>query len=193
MSSCVKSTCDCRINGQVIIQKIWTRTNRIRFHCPLDVPQIRAFTFPEQCFHPGKVMNIPGRIRCRLIWPCYQESWKDASNSVPTVCLNISPMKPVRSLFDLCISLLICCYCLDIALKGGKPRFEVPSIKNYFQDMDFILNVVSDGPNKSFAFRRLRYLESKFQLYQLLNEHHEVAESKVRTFLRPRYTCFVRD
>ena len=33
--------------------------------------------------------------------------------------------------------------------------------------MDFILNVISDGPTKSFAFRRLRYLESKFHMYVL--------------------------
>ena len=49
--------------------------------------------------------------------------------------------------------------------------------------MDFILNVISDGPTKSFAFRRLRYLESKFHMYVLLNEYQELADSKVRTLL----------
>ncbi|KAI3654442.1 hypothetical protein MP228_001161 [Amoeboaphelidium protococcarum] len=57
-------------------------------------------------------------------------------------------------------------------------RFVVPTIKNFFQDMDFILNVISDGPTKSIAFRRLRYLESKFQMHVLLNEQAENAQSK---------------
>ncbi|KAJ3200950.1 AMP deaminase [Entophlyctis luteolus] len=56
--------------------------------------------------------------------------------------------------------------------------YEFPSVKEYFTDQDFILNCISDGPMKSFAFRRLRYLESKFQMYVLLNEYQEMADSK---------------
>ncbi|KAJ3084731.1 AMP deaminase [Rhizoclosmatium globosum] len=58
------------------------------------------------------------------------------------------------------------------------PAYQVPSVKEYYQDQDFILNCISDGPMKSFAFRRLRYLESKFQMYVLLNEYQEMADSK---------------
>ncbi|KAJ3162014.1 AMP deaminase [Geranomyces michiganensis] len=58
------------------------------------------------------------------------------------------------------------------------PKCTFPSIKDYFLDMDYILEVVSDGPTKSFAFRRLRYLESKFHMYVLLNEYQEMADSK---------------
>ena len=57
-------------------------------------------------------------------------------------------------------------------------RFEVPSLKEYFTDLDFILAVTSDGPTKSVAFRRLKYLESRFQLYLLLNETQELQECK---------------
>ncbi|KAJ8331519.1 AMP deaminase [Batrachochytrium dendrobatidis] len=57
-------------------------------------------------------------------------------------------------------------------------KCHVPSVKNYFQDMEYIQNIISDGPTKSFAFRRLRYLESKFQMYVLLNEYQEMADSK---------------
>ncbi|KAJ3291268.1 AMP deaminase [Borealophlyctis nickersoniae] len=55
---------------------------------------------------------------------------------------------------------------------------EIPSIKEYFQDQEYILNIISDGPTKSFAFRRLRYLESKFNMYVLLNEYQEMADTK---------------
>lgn len=47
-------------------------------------------------------------------------------------------------------------------------------------DLEDILNVSSDGPSKSFAFKRLQYLEGKFNLYVLLNEYQEMADSKVR-------------
>lgn len=55
----------------------------------------------------------------------------------------------------------------------------MPTIKEYFQDLDEVLSVISDGPAKSFAWRRLRYLESKWNLYVLLNEYRELAEMKV--------------
>ncbi|KAI5480450.1 AMP deaminase [Pseudohyphozyma bogoriensis] len=58
------------------------------------------------------------------------------------------------------------------------PAYEVPTIKEYFQDLDEVLSVISDGPVKSFAYRRLKYLESKWNLYVLLNEYRELAEMK---------------
>ncbi|KAI9297613.1 AMP deaminase [Neoconidiobolus thromboides FSU 785] len=63
-------------------------------------------------------------------------------------------------------------------LENGKYLYEVPSIKEHFSDLEFILQIISDGPTKSFAYRRIRYLESKFQLYSLLNEYQELAASK---------------
>ncbi|KAG0069893.1 AMP deaminase [Linnemannia elongata] len=63
-------------------------------------------------------------------------------------------------------------------LADKKPVIDVPSPKDYFQDLDFVLSVISDGPTKSFAFRRLKYLESKWSMYILLNEYEELAEAK---------------
>ncbi|AEO65415.1 uncharacterized protein THITE_2112381 [Thermothielavioides terrestris NRRL 8126] len=62
--------------------------------------------------------------------------------------------------------------------KAGTPFVDVPTIKEYYLDLEEILNVSSDGPIKSFAFRRLQYLEGKFNLYILLNEYQETADSK---------------
>ena len=47
-------------------------------------------------------------------------------------------------------------------------------------DLDFILDVISDGPAKSFAYRRLQILESKWNMHVLLHEFEEIAETKVR-------------
>jgi len=66
-----------------------------------------------------------------------------------------------------------------VAIEENHSLYEVPSIKEYFQDLDYILGVISDGPAKSFAYRRLKYLESKYNMYTLLYEHQELADSKV--------------
>ncbi|EJF63197.1 AMP deaminase [Dichomitus squalens] len=62
--------------------------------------------------------------------------------------------------------------------KGKRPVYDVPSIREYFVDLEKILAVICDGPTKSFAFRRLNYLTSKFTMYSLLNEQQELAEMK---------------
>ncbi|KAI9650975.1 AMP deaminase [Ciborinia camelliae] len=58
------------------------------------------------------------------------------------------------------------------------PVINIPDIREFYMDLEQILNVSSDGPSKSFAFRRLQYLEGKFNLYVLLNEYQEMADSK---------------
>lgn len=60
----------------------------------------------------------------------------------------------------------------------GEPILHVPTIREFYMDLDTILSVSSDGPSKSFAFRRLQYLEGKFNLYVLLNEYQEVSDTK---------------
>ncbi|KAF9869818.1 AMP deaminase [Colletotrichum karsti] len=61
---------------------------------------------------------------------------------------------------------------------NGKPLISVPTIREFYMDLDHVLGISSDGPSKSFAFRRLQYLEGKFNLYALLNEYQETADSK---------------
>ncbi|KAF4829334.1 AMP deaminase [Colletotrichum tropicale] len=64
------------------------------------------------------------------------------------------------------------------AQASGAPLVRVPTIREFYMDLDQILSISSDGPCKSFAFRRLQYLEGKFNLYALLNEYQETADSK---------------
>lgn len=59
-----------------------------------------------------------------------------------------------------------------------EPAIKIPTIREFYMDLESILKVSSDGPSKSFAFRRLQYLEGKFNLYALLNEYQETADSK---------------
>lgn len=59
-----------------------------------------------------------------------------------------------------------------------KPIVQIPSLRDFYMDLDAIVDVSTDGPAKSFAFKRLSYLEGKFHLYTLLNEYQEIADSK---------------
>lgn len=61
---------------------------------------------------------------------------------------------------------------------ANTPVVGVPTLKDFYMDLEQILAISSDGPSKSFAFRRLQYLEGKFHLYSLLNEYQETADSK---------------
>lgn len=63
-------------------------------------------------------------------------------------------------------------------VESDLPVIRVPTIREFYMDLEEILAISSDGPSKSFAFRRLQYLEAKFNLYILLNEYQETADSK---------------
>ncbi|KAI9255489.1 hypothetical protein BY458DRAFT_535519 [Sporodiniella umbellata] len=65
-----------------------------------------------------------------------------------------------------------------IVTDNKEPVHTVASPKQYYEDLEHLLAIISDGPAKSFAFRRLRYLDSKWQMYILLNEFQELADSK---------------
>ena len=54
----------------------------------------------------------------------------------------------------------------------------IPTLRDYFIALDTIQDIASDGPAKSFAYRRLQYLEGRYNLYALLNEYEEVADTK---------------
>ncbi|KAK7018040.1 AMP deaminase [Paramarasmius palmivorus] len=59
-----------------------------------------------------------------------------------------------------------------------KPMYDIPTVREYFKDLDYVLSVIADGPTKSFAFRRLKYLAGKFNMYSLMNEFQELADMK---------------
>lgn len=58
------------------------------------------------------------------------------------------------------------------------PILKVPTLRDFYRDLEYVINVSSDGPSKSFAFRELDILEGKFNLYFLVNEYEETAICK---------------
>uniref|UniRef100_A0A8C9U2G2 AMP deaminase n=1 Tax=Scleropages formosus TaxID=113540 RepID=A0A8C9U2G2_SCLFO len=53
-----------------------------------------------------------------------------------------------------------------------------PDLQEYIADMSIMMALIINGPVKSFCYRRLQYLSSKFQMHILLNEMKELAAQK---------------
>ncbi|KAM6976510.1 AMP deaminase 2 isoform 1-T1 [Aplochiton taeniatus] len=53
-----------------------------------------------------------------------------------------------------------------------------PDLQDYIADMNVMMALIINGPVKSFCYRRLQYLSSKFQMHILLNEMKELAAQK---------------
>jgi len=63
--------------------------------------------------------------------------------------------------------------------KKGNVMWDVPTLKEYYLDAEFILNsVVNSGPGRTLAYRRLKYLQAQFGLYQLLHSNRESEEQR---------------
>ncbi|VVC27125.1 AMP deaminase,Adenosine/AMP deaminase domain,Metal-dependent hydrolase,Adenosine/AMP deaminase [Cinara cedri] len=66
----------------------------------------------------------------------------------------------------------------DEDLERPVQGFPYPNLETFCRDMQRLCTMISDGPLKSFCYRRLSYLSSKFQLHVLLNELRELASQK---------------
>ncbi|PRP86453.1 AMP deaminase [Planoprotostelium fungivorum] len=69
-----------------------------------------------------------------------------------------------------------------VAVKDGADAYEAPlSFKQYVEDYNSVLHTVSYGPVKSLTYKRLKFLESKFNFHKLLNADRELLASKLDT------------
>ncbi|XP_076613712.1 AMP deaminase 2 isoform X1 [Chaetodon auriga] len=62
--------------------------------------------------------------------------------------------------------------------KSVEVDLPYPDLKEYIADMNVMMALIINGPVKSFCYRRLQYLSSKFQMHILLNEMKELAAQK---------------
>uniref|UniRef100_A0A8C6TT79 AMP deaminase n=1 Tax=Neogobius melanostomus TaxID=47308 RepID=A0A8C6TT79_9GOBI len=65
-------------------------------------------------------------------------------------------------------------------LDGRSTELDLPypDLQEYIADMNVMMALIINGPVKSFCYRRLQYLSSKFQMHILLNEMKELAAQK---------------
>lgn len=62
--------------------------------------------------------------------------------------------------------------------EGKRIPFSVTQFSQFIEDMILMTKAITDGPLKSFCYKRLSYLSHKFQLHVLLNEIRELAAQK---------------
>ncbi|KAM5202121.1 AMP deaminase 2 isoform 3-T5 [Hipposideros larvatus] len=62
-------------------------------------------------------------------------------------------------------------YCSEVEL-------PYPDLQEFVADVNVLMALIINGPIKSFCYRRLQYLSSKFQMHVLLNEMKELAAQK---------------
>ncbi|GCB71197.1 hypothetical protein scyTo_0008783 [Scyliorhinus torazame] len=68
----------------------------------------------------------------------------------------------------------------NIMDKSTELDLPCPDLQEFTADMNVLMALIINGPVKSFCYRRLQYLCSKFQMHVLLNEMKElVAQKKV--------------
>ncbi|KAJ2845422.1 AMP deaminase, partial [Coemansia erecta] len=67
----------------------------------------------------------------------------------------------------------------ELRASGAQPITSAPSIREFYMDLNFVLDTISDGPVKTWTYRRLRYLDARWQLYILMNEREETMQSKL--------------
>nr|XP_054601823.1 AMP deaminase 2 isoform X1 [Nothobranchius furzeri] len=66
----------------------------------------------------------------------------------------------------------------DVMEKNTELDLPYPDLQEYIADMNIMMALIINGPVKSFCYRRLQYLSSKFQMHILLNEMKELAAQK---------------
>ncbi|XP_005357189.1 AMP deaminase 1 isoform X1 [Microtus ochrogaster] len=77
----------------------------------------------------------------------------------------------------------------EAAASRGEPKpYPYPNLDDFLDDMNFLLALIAQGPVKTYTHRRLKFLSSKFQVHQMLNEMDELKELKNNPH-RDFYNC----
>lgn len=69
-------------------------------------------------------------------------------------------------------------YDTPLSMEKSIPMVKVPTLRDFYSDLEYVKDVSSDGPSKSFAYRELDILEGKYNLYFLVHEYEETATCK---------------
>lgn len=68
---------------------------------------------------------------------------------------------------------------VEVSDAQGKPQcFDFVPLQEFIRDLNLMCAMISDGPLKSFCYRRLSYLTNKFSMHISLNEMKELHAQK---------------
>lgn len=62
--------------------------------------------------------------------------------------------------------------------KKGLSTAKFPSWNDFVKDFGTMIGMITDGPLKTYCFRRLQYLGLLFKLHKLMNEMQESSQQK---------------
>ncbi|XP_074833675.1 AMP deaminase 1 isoform X2 [Carettochelys insculpta] len=75
-----------------------------------------------------------------------------------------------------------------VAQRGEPKALLYPNLQEFVDDMNFLLALIAQGPMKTYAHRRLKFLSSKFKVHEMLNDMEELKELKNNPH-RDFYNC----
>ncbi|XP_030077385.1 AMP deaminase 1 [Microcaecilia unicolor] len=71
----------------------------------------------------------------------------------------------------------------------NKPKdLMYPDLNSFVDDMNFLIALIAQGPVKTYSHRRLKFISSKYQVHEMLNEMEEMKELKNNPH-RDFYNC----
>ncbi|XP_061912902.1 AMP deaminase 1 [Entelurus aequoreus] len=76
----------------------------------------------------------------------------------------------------------------DAADKHRPRDLPCPDYNSFIDDMNFLIALIAQGPTKTYSHRRLKFLMSKFNVHEMLNEMEEMKELKKNPH-RDFYNC----
>jgi len=82
-------------------------------------------------------------------------------------------------------------YVYDDAAAADKHQpqdLPCPDYDTFVDDMNFLISLIALGPTKTYTHRRLKFLSSKFNVHEMLNEMDELKELKLNPH-RDFYNC----
>ncbi|KAL1514036.1 hypothetical protein ABEB36_003361 [Hypothenemus hampei] len=130
-------------------------------------------SFDDVLLHSLSKEDIMGLLKSDLNFP------EHGIHHPPTTAPWVAPETPETSEVFVNNNGVYNVYPNGDAVKSGKPNdYSYPDVGQFTSDFYLMCNMIADGPLKSFCYRRLSYLSSKFQLHVLLNELRELASQK---------------
>jgi AMP deaminase len=55
-------------------------------------------------------------------------------------------------------------------------RYDYVDVETFRKDLQLLYTMIVNGPLKTFSYRRLKFLNHKYHMHELLNEQQEVSE-----------------
>ncbi|XP_032898686.1 AMP deaminase 1 [Amblyraja radiata] len=129
------------------------------------------------------------RTTSRFLRTMEHEQWKDKDEVhpvyTPLIKAGDDPFNPKglpENLGYVCKMKdgMIYIYANNESIKNNEPK-DLPylDVPGFIDDMNFLIALIAQGPVKTYTHRRLKFLNSKFNLHEMLNDMEEIKELKI--------------